>query len=71
MIIYKKPVTLSVRSGSMERLACKALSSNRWTGFGGQIMLSNKGTTAIDNWTLSFNWGRAITDIVNAFTGSQ
>ena len=41
------------------------------TGFGGQIMLSNDGTTAIDNWTLSFNLGRPITDIVNAFTGSQ
>jgi Cellulose binding domain len=41
------------------------------TGFGGQIMLSNNGTTAIDNWTLSFNWGRAITDILNGFTGSQ
>jgi hypothetical protein len=41
------------------------------TGFGGQIMLSNKGTTAIDNWTLPFNLGRPMTDIVNAFTGSQ
>jgi hypothetical protein len=41
------------------------------TGFGGQIMLSNNGTTAIDNWLLSFNRRRAITEIVNAFTESQ
>ena len=71
MIIYKEAVTLSVRSGSIERHACKALSSNWGTGFGGQIMLSNNGATAIDNGTLSFNLGRPITDIFNAFTGSQ
>jgi hypothetical protein len=33
----------------MERHACKALSSDWGTGFGDQIMLSNNGTTAIDN----------------------
>ena len=28
------------------------------TGFGGQITLANNGTTAINNWTLSFNVGQ-------------
>ena len=51
------------------------VTSDWGTGFGGQITLSNNGSTAINNWTLAFNWDRSITSIWNAsivsHTGNQ
>ena len=55
--------------------AAFALTSDWGSGFGGQITITNTQTTAISNWTLSFNWDRAITSIwdgtVSSHTGNQ
>ncbi len=51
------------------------VTSDWGTGFGGQITLTNNGSTAIGNWTLAFNWDRDITSIWNSsivsHTGNQ
>ncbi|MGO9109716.1 MAG: cellulose binding domain-containing protein [Thermoguttaceae bacterium] len=59
-IVDTIPPTASSATASFE------VTSDWGTGFGGQITLSNNGSTAINNWTLSFNWDRAITSIWDA-----
>ncbi len=51
---------------SVAATAAFEVTSDWGTGFGGQITLTNNGTTAINNWTLSFNWDRSITSIWDA-----
>jgi hypothetical protein len=68
-IVDTIPPTASSATASFE------VTSDWGTGCGGQITLSNNGSTAINNWTLSFNWDRAITSIWDAsivsHTGNQ
>jgi hypothetical protein len=51
------------------------VTSDWGTGFGGQITIANGGTTAINNWTLAFDWDRTITSIwdatVSSYTANQ
>ena len=60
---------------SLAATAAFEVTSDWGTGFGGQITLTNNGTTPINNWTLDFNWDRSITDIwdasVSSHTGTQ
>ena len=55
--------------------AAFAVTSDWGSGFGGQITISNTQTAAVSNWTLSFNWDRAITQIwdgsIVSHTGNQ
>ena len=45
------------------------------SGFGGQITITNNGSTAINNWAMMFNWDRSISAIWNgsvvSHNGSQ
>jgi hypothetical protein len=47
------------------------LTSDWGTGFGGQITISNTQTTAVNNWSLSFDWDRSITSIWNGTIASH
>jgi hypothetical protein len=47
------------------------LTSDWGTGFGGQVTISNTAATAVSNWTLSFNWDRAITQIWDGTVSSH
>ncbi len=42
------------------------VTSDWGSGFGGEITIYNTSSTAINNWTLSFNWDRSITSIWDA-----
>ncbi len=69
--------------GPLERLedrtlllsAAFAVTSDWGTGFGGQITINNTQSTAVSNWTLSFNFDRSITSIwdasIKSHTGSS
>ena len=63
--IAAPPPTTAPASASFE------VTSDWGTGFGGQITITNNGTTAINNWTLSFDWDRAITSIWDATVSSD
>jgi hypothetical protein len=60
--------------GRLERLEDRTMLSSAsfevtgdWgSGFGGQITINNTQSTAVSNWTLSFNWDRSITSIWDA-----
>jgi hypothetical protein len=47
------------------------LTSDWGTGFGGEISITNTASTAINNWSLSFNWDRSITEIWDASVSSH
>ena len=55
--------------------AAFAVTGDWGSGFGGQITISNTQSTAVSNWTLSFNWDRSINQIwdgsIVSHTGNQ
>jgi hypothetical protein len=55
--------------------AAFAVTSDWGSGFGGQITITNTQATGVNNWSLSFDWDRSITDIwdgsIASHTGDQ
>src|SRR5580700_6159479 len=55
--------------------AAFAATSDWGSGFGGQITIANTQSTAVNNWRLSFDWDRSITQIwdgsIESHTGNQ
>ena len=51
--------------------AAFAVTSDWGSGFGGQITITNSQSTAVKNWSLSFDWDRSITDIWNGSISSH
>ncbi len=47
------------------------VTSDWGSGFGGQITITNTQSVAVSNWSLSFNWDRAITTIWDATVASH
>jgi hypothetical protein len=63
--------TVAPPSSSAPASVSFAITNDWGSGFGGQITITNNGATAINNWSLAFDWDRAITEMWNASVSSR
>ncbi len=65
------PVTFTVPPPANSTCAVHYAISSSWPGgFGGNITLTNKGTSAINNWTLTFAWPAAGEAVQSGWNGT-
>jgi hypothetical protein len=65
------PVTFTVPPPSGASCAVHYVINNSWPGgFGASITMTNKGSTAITNWTLTFNWPATGEGISSGWNGT-
>jgi hypothetical protein len=61
----------TVKAPPPSAAASFTVTSDWGSGFGGEITIVNTSSSAINNWTLSFNWDRSITSIWDAALSSH